>query len=94
LRVLIGSETLDLLKNPLFMGRFEEFSIRLSKEVSLQVLSSSAPPYVHSLPMERDFLDFLRLSGRVVKASDEEAASLKEFTDHELDQFRDEFRLF
>jgi hypothetical protein len=94
LRVLIDSETLDLLKNPRFMGRFEEFSIRLSKEVSLQVLSSSAAPYVHSLPMERDFLDFLRLSGRVLKASEEEAASLKEFTDHELDQFRDEFRLF
>jgi hypothetical protein len=94
LRVLIDSETLDLLKNPRFMGRFEEFSHRLSKELSLQGLSSSAAPYVHSLPMERDFLDFLRLSGRVVKASEEEAASLKEFTDHALAPFRDEFRLF
>jgi hypothetical protein len=44
--------------------------------------------------MERDFLDFLRLSGRILKASEEEAASLKEFTDHELDKFRDEFRRF
>jgi hypothetical protein len=44
--------------------------------------------------MEPDFLDFVRLSGRITKASEEEAASLKEFTDHEVAQFRDEFRLF
>jgi hypothetical protein len=41
--------------------------------------------------METDFLDFLRLSGRIVKAGEEEAALLKELTDHELTQFRDEF---
>jgi hypothetical protein len=94
LKVLIDAETLDLLKNPRFMGRFEEFSHRLSKELSLQVLSRSAAPYVHLLPMTADFLDFLRLSARIVRATEEEAASLKEFTDHALAQFRDEFRLF
>jgi len=57
-------------------------------------LSSSAAPYVHLLPMTTDFLDFLRLSARVVRATEEEAASLKEFTDHELAQFRDEWHLF
>ena len=91
LRALIDSETLDLLKNPRFVGGFEEVSDRLSKELSLQALGSSTAPYVHSLPMETDFLDFLRLSGRIVKAVREEAASLKEFTDHELALFRDEF---
>jgi hypothetical protein len=91
LRVLIDPETLDLLKNPGFRDRLEELSNRLSKELSLQVLSSSTASYVHLLPMEPDFLDFLRLSGRIVRASEEEAASLKEFTDHELDQFRKGF---
>jgi hypothetical protein len=94
LRVLINSETLDLLKNPRFMGRFEEFSNRLSKDLSLQVPSSSAAPYVHSLSMETDFLDFLRLAARIKRAGDQEAASLKEFTDHALAQFGDECRLF
>ena len=91
LRVLVDSKTLDLLKNPRFRDRFEELSHRLSKDLSLRVLSRSAAPYIHSLPMETDFLDFLRLSGRIVKAGEEEAALLKEFTDHELAQFRDEF---
>jgi hypothetical protein len=94
LRTLIDAETLHLLKNHRFMGRFEEFCNRLSKELSLQVFSHSAAVYVHSLPMEPDFLDFVRLSGRITKASEEEAVSLKEFTDHEVAQFRDEFRLF
>lgn len=90
LRVLIDSETLDLLKNPRFVSRFGEFSVRLSKELSLRVLRSPAAPYVHSLPMETDFLDFLRLSGRILKADEDEAVSLKEFTDHALARFRDE----
>jgi hypothetical protein len=44
--------------------------------------------------MDSDFLDFLRLSGHILKAGEEEATSLKEFVDHELAEFRDEFRLF
>jgi hypothetical protein len=44
--------------------------------------------------MDRDFLDFLRLSGRIVKASLEEATSLKELADHELEQFRSGSSLF
>ncbi|NTV32641.1 MAG: hypothetical protein HGA50_05050 [Deltaproteobacteria bacterium] len=94
LKAIVGSEHLKLLKDARFRSRFEEFSHRLSKQLSLETLSSSTAPYVHLLPMCTDFLDFLRLSARIVRATEEEAASLKEFTDHELAQFRDELRLF
>ena len=63
-------------------------SHRLSKQLSLKVLGSSTAPYVHLLPMDSDFLDFVRLSGHILKADEEEAASLKEFVDHELADFR------
>jgi hypothetical protein len=86
LRALIGSENLDLLKTSRFRERFEEFSHRLSKQLPTQGLGGSSAPYVHSLPME--FLDFLRLSGHVVNAREEEASSLKEFVDQELNEFR------
>jgi hypothetical protein len=94
LKAVIDSEHLELLRNARFRSRFEEFAHRLSKQLSLETLSSSAAPYVHLLSMDTDFLDFLRLSGRIVRATEEEAAALKEFTDHELARFRDEFYLF
>jgi len=94
LKAIVDSEHLDHLKNVRFRSRFEEFSHHLSKQLSLETLNSSAAPYVHLLPMTTDFLDFLRLSARIVRATEEEAASLKEFTDHELAQFREEWHLF
>ena len=90
-RALINSENLDLLKNPGFRGRVEELSDRLSQQMSRKVLKSSSAPYVHSLPLDSDFLDFVRLSGRISKADEEEAASLKEFVDHELSEFLKDF---
>jgi hypothetical protein len=91
LRVLIDSENLDLLKSSRFRERFEEFSCRLSKQLPPQVLSGSRAPYVHLLPMDPGFLDFLRLSGHIVRASEEEATMLKDFVDRELAHFRSEF---
>jgi hypothetical protein len=88
LRALIHSENLDLLKSPRFRDGFEELSHSLSKQLSSQVLSGSAAPYVHLLPMDPDFLDFVRLSGHIVRASEEEGTSLKAFVDHELAVFR------
>jgi hypothetical protein len=90
-RALIDSENLELLRSARFTGRFEGLSHGLSKQVSLRARSSSTAPYVHSLPMDSDFLDFLRLSGRIAKAPEEEARSLKEFVDHELAEFRNGF---
>ncbi len=94
LRAVLDSDPPALLKSARFRSRFEEFSHRLSKQISLEALSSSTDPFVHLLPLEADFLDFLRLSAHVVRAGEEEAASLKEITDHELARFRDEFHLF
>jgi hypothetical protein len=88
----MDSGNLDLLRNAPFRGRFEELSHRLSEQLSLKVLSSSTAPYVHLLPMDADFLDFLRLSGHILKASEEEATSLKEFVDHELAEFLNGFQ--
>jgi hypothetical protein len=91
LRALMDSGNLDLLRNPQFRGRFEELSHRLSEQLSLKVLSSSTAPHVHLLPMDADFLDFLRLSGHILKAGEEEATSLKELVDHELAEFLNGF---
>jgi hypothetical protein len=88
LKTIIHSENLDLLKNTCFRGRFEELCHRLSKQMSLKVLNSSSAPYVHLLPMDPDFLDFMRLSGRISKADEEEATLLKEFVDHDLAEFK------
>jgi hypothetical protein len=41
--------------------------------------------------MDSDFLDFLRLSGYILKAGEEEATSLKKFVDHELAEFEKVF---
>ena len=90
-RALVNSENLALLKDPCFRGRFEALSHRLSQQMPLNVLRSPSAPYVHSLPMDPDFLDFVRLSGRLVKATEEEARSLKEFVDQELTDFRGQF---
>jgi hypothetical protein len=88
LRILIDSENLDLLKSSRFRERFEEFSYRLSKQLPPQVLSSSSAPYVHLLPLDTGFLDFFRLSGHIVRASEEEATMLKKLVDQELAEFR------
>jgi hypothetical protein len=89
LKTVIDPENSHLLKDSCFRERFEDFSIRLSREVPLQLLGRSTAPYVHLLPMDPDFLDFIRLSGRTAKADQEEAQSLKEFVDHELAEFRE-----
>jgi hypothetical protein len=91
LKAIIDSDNLDLLKDRRFRGGFEELSHLLSGQLSPKVLSRSAAPYVHLLPMDSDFLDFLRLCGHILKADEEEAASLKEFVDQELAEFRNGF---
>jgi|GEM_PF-134934 len=91
LKALVDSEHLELLKDGRFRNRFEELSHRLSRQVSVEILTSSTAPYVHRLALDPDFLNFLRLSGHIARATEEEAVSLKEFTDHELARFRDGF---
>jgi hypothetical protein len=88
LRVLIDPENLVLLKVPRFRERLEDLSHRLSKQLPPQVISGSDAPYVHSLPMDMDFLHFLRLSAHLLKATVEEATLLKEFVDQELAEFK------
>jgi len=94
LRALVDSETLELLKIPQFRDRFEVLSHRLSKQMASEVVGTSDAPHVHLLSMDPDFLNFLRLSGGIVKASQEEATLLKKLVDHELEQFRKGFSLF
>ena len=42
---------------------------------------------VHRLPLDGDFLDFLRLSARITKISREDAVRLKALADEEVDRF-------
>jgi len=91
LRLLLDSANPELLTNEGFRGQFEEMSRRLSRELPLKALGSSSAPYVHLLPLDSDFLDFLRLGCRISRLDQEEAASLKEVVDHGLVQFRNEF---
>jgi len=90
LRVLVTPANVDLLRKAPFRGRFEELSGRLCRDLPLKAPGSSSAPYVHSLPMDSDFLDFLRLGCRIARLDEEEAASMKEVTDHELARFRNE----
>jgi hypothetical protein len=44
--------------------------------------------YTHLLDLDRDFLDFLRLSARITKTSREDALALKKLVDGKLEEFR------
>jgi len=91
LTALIDSENLELLKSPIFRDQVEELARRVSKQLPLRSHGTSTAPFVHLLPMDCRFLDFLRLSGGIAKATEEEARLLKVFVDQELAQFRDGF---
>jgi hypothetical protein len=91
LNALIDGERLHLLRSSRFKVKFEEFARHLSAQLSLQICSGSSAPHVHLLPMDAEFLNFLRLSAHVTRASQEGAEALKDFTDRELAGFQDAF---
>lgn len=78
-----------LLKNPLFRIEFE----RLSGHISLLLrgekgCQADGGSPVHFLGLDPEFLDLLRLSGRTLKATREQAVLLKKTVDRHLETLR------
>lgn len=76
------------LKAASFRERFERFSRKVSEEA---VRAAGPPrddaPYTHRLPMDRHFLDFLRLSAGLRRIHQEQAEDTKRRVDRVLASF-------
>jgi hypothetical protein len=87
-RRLIDEDNVHLLKKPAFGVAFLRFSCSLSLFLTKALGGVSGGTAVHRLSLDRDFLDFLRLSAKIMKVSEEDALRLKALADEELDRFR------
>lgn len=85
---LIGLENVRLLKNRVFREHFESFSSLLCSRLKQSAGESSGDTFAHRLPLDRDFLDFLRLFARIEKIDMEDAVRLKSLADEEIARFR------
>jgi len=85
---LLSREDIQILKSKTFTSEFEKFSVRILKRLSGVVPRASEGFHAHLLDFERDFLDFLRLSARIIKIKMEDAVVLKKMVDDELEKFR------
>jgi hypothetical protein len=84
---LISEENVHLLKKPAFKEEFLRFSRSLASSMEKASVKFSSEMAVHRLPLDRDFLDFLRLSAKITKINQEDALGLKALADQELDSF-------
>jgi len=87
LRRLIGRDHSRLLKEAGFDKEFQQLSMALSLSLRNASEGFSGDVPVHRLPLDRDFLDFVRLSVKRAKMSPDEALVLKERADRELEKF-------
>ena len=89
---LVNGEGTHILKSHAFKSEFEIFSTRISKALCQTAQRSHPPPrggfHTHLLELDRDFLDLLRLSARISRATQKDALALKELVDRELEEFR------
>ncbi|UCF57870.1 MAG: hypothetical protein JSW15_05315 [Deltaproteobacteria bacterium] len=85
---LLSREDIQILKSKTFTVEFEKFSGRISIRLSGVVPRASEGSHAHLLDFDRDFLDFLRLSARIIKIKMEDAVVLKKMVDDELEKFR------
>ncbi len=90
LRQVIGKCKIDLLKSDAFRVRFEAFSGCISVRLKDGVFPSPEAPYTHLLGLDRQFLDFLRLSAGISRIEAEEALRLKEIVDTAITEFKSE----
>jgi hypothetical protein len=88
LKHLIGEGNVHLLKREAFKGELQRFCGLLSSDLRRSSEDVPQAVHVHRLPMDRDFLDFLRLSAGITRVSHEGAIRLKMLTDERLRQFR------
>ena len=85
---LVSQERIHLLKSKGFVSQFERLAKRISRHLRLELRNSSEGPYTHLLNFDRHFLDFLRLSVRILRIHKDDAARAKKFTDEELEKFQ------
>jgi hypothetical protein len=84
---LVHLENIHLLTSKRFKEAFEEFSDGLSVRLTREVTNRKKSSPVHRLNLDRDFLDFLRLSLSISKTTLNDAIALKEIVDEECEQF-------
>jgi hypothetical protein len=87
-RLLIDKDNVHLLKRESFKDNLHHFSGLLAAELRRAFEDESGGVHVHRLPMDRDFLDFVRLAAGITRISHEEAIRLKMLADERLRQFR------
>ena len=81
-------DNIHILKDESFKIKFERFAGFISGRINRHFPDAFDVPYVHLLDLEPDFSDFLRLSARIHKIQIEDAVTLKEIVDEELERFK------
>jgi hypothetical protein len=87
-KLLIDRDNVHLLKRRSLKEELQRFSALLSSDLHRALGDDSAGVHVHRLPLDRDFLDFLRLSAGITRINHESAIRLKALTDERLREFR------
>lgn len=85
---LIGPGNVHFLKDIAFREGFERFSSLLSSRLKPSHPSPPDAPFVHRLPLDRDFLAYLRLFAGIKRIGLEGALQMKSLADEELARFR------
>jgi hypothetical protein len=85
---LVFKDNIHILKDESFKFKFERFTGLLSGRINNNFPDAFDAPYVHLLDLEPDFSDLLRLSARIPKIQIEDAVTLKEIVDEELERFK------
>jgi hypothetical protein len=84
---LIKAENVDLLKSALFRAEFERLAASVAEQIAQnQVLQPDGNP-VHRLSLDRDFLDYLRLSLGVKRMNEQEAMITKQEVDARIEKW-------
>jgi hypothetical protein len=84
---LVALEGTKLLMDLSFEEDFLDFLSMLKEKGPISDAEDTEASYVHLLDMDRDFLDFLRLSLGIRKLFMEEALRLKNRVDEEIKRF-------
>jgi hypothetical protein len=88
LKLLIDRDNVHLLKRESLKEELQHFSALLSSDLRRDLGCESTGIAVHRLSLDRDFLNFLRLSAGISRISLESAIRLKSLADERLRGFR------
>jgi hypothetical protein len=86
-RILLRSQSERLRLSEYFRHRFEDFSRSLVTMLGRMAGSGGHTPYTHMLPLNRAFLDYLRISCGLNHISLNAAVCMKTKVDREIDRF-------